>query len=114
MSRILVAALYKFISLPDFKALRAPLAEICKANGVFGTILLAQEGINGTVAGPASGVHAVLSWIRDDPRIGELEHKESYAEGENPFHRMKVRLKKEIVTIGVPNVDPNNQVATYV
>ncbi len=114
MSQYLVAALYKFVRLEDFEAIQQPLLEVCKSNGVMGTILLAREGINGTIAGPESGVHAVLSWIRSDKRIADLEHKESWAEGENPFHRMKVRLKKEIVTIGIPQVDPNDTVGTYV
>ena len=114
MSRILVAALYKFVSLPDFNQLQEPLLAVCKANDVMGTILLADEGVNGTIAGSAKGVQNVLSWMRSDPRMAELEHKESYAEGDNPFNRMKVRLKKEIVTLGVPNVDPNKKVGTYV
>lgn len=114
MSRFLVAALYHFVSLPDFKNLQTPLLEVCKVNGVMGTILLAHEGINGTIAGPSAGVHAVLDYIRSDIRIAGLEHKESYAEVENPFNRMKVRLKKEIVTMGVPSCDPNKIVGTYV
>ncbi|MGB7336488.1 MAG: rhodanese-related sulfurtransferase [Salaquimonas sp.] len=114
MSKFLVAALYKFVRLEDFTALQQPLLEVCKANDVMGTILLAREGINGTIAGPQAGVHAVLGWIRSDPRISDLEHKESWAEHENPFHRMKVRLKKEIVTIGIADVDPNDSVGTYV
>jgi len=114
MSRFLVAALYKFVRLEDFEDIQPKLLEVCKANDVMGTILLAREGINGTIAGPQAGVHAVLSWIRRDQRIADLEHKESWADGENPFHRMKVRLKKEIVTIGIPEVDPNDDVGTYV
>lgn len=114
MSRFLVAALYHFVSLPDFKDMQAPLLEVCKKNDVMGTILLAHEGINGTIAGSSAGVHAVLNYIRSDKRIAGLEHKESYAEVENPFNRMKVRLKKEIVTMGVPTCDPNEIVGTYV
>lgn len=114
MSRYLVAALYHFVSLPDFKDMQDPLLEVCKSNNVMGTILLAHEGINGTIAGPSAGVHAVLDYIRSDKRIAGLEHKESYAEVENPFNRMKVRLKKEIVTMGVPSCDPNEIVGTYV
>lgn len=114
MPQFLVAALYKFVSLPDYKELQEPLLKTCKGNDVFGTILLAHEGINGTIAGPSAGVKAVLDWIRSDQRLADLEHKESYAENENPFNRMKVRLKKEIVTIGIPTVDPNETVGTYV
>ena len=79
-----------------------------------GTLLLAKEGINGTIAGPEKGIREVLAWLRSDPRLAGLEHKESWAEGENPFYRMKVRLKREIVTMGVPEVDPNEVVGTYV
>lgn len=114
MPKFLVAALYKFVSLPDFEAMQEPLLTVCKDNDVFGTILLAHEGINGTIAGPSSGVHNILNWIRSDERIKDLEHKESFADGENPFNRMKVRLKKEIVTMGIPSVNPNDVVGTYV
>lgn len=114
MSRYLVAALYQFVSLPDFKELQEPLLAICKKNDVMGTILLAHEGINGTIAGPTAGVHSVLDFIRSDKRMVELEHKESYSDNENPFNRMKVRLKKEIVTMGVASCDPNEIVGTYV
>lgn len=114
MSDYLVAALYKFVRLEDYTTLQEPLLAECKKHDVMGTILLAREGINGTIAGPAAGVSKVLSFIRNDPRIHDLEHKESWAKEENPFNRMKVRLKKEIVTMGVPEVDPNQVVGTYV
>jgi len=110
----LVAALYKFVRLDDFEALQSPLLDVCKANDVMGTILLAREGINGTIAGPRLGIETVLRWLKRDARLADLEHKESRAEGENPFLRMKVRLKKEIVTMGVAGVDPNDTVGTYV
>lgn len=113
-ARHLVAALYKFVRIGEPEALREPLAEICRANGVMGTLLVAREGINGTIAGPEAGVRAVLAWLRADERFADLEHKESWAEGDNPFYRMKVRLKKEIVTMGVPGIDPNEVVGTYV
>lgn len=109
----LVAALYKFVSLPDFEEIQQPLLECCKTNDVMGTILLAEEGINGTVAGPEEGIRDVLAYLRSDERMADLEHKESWAE-EMPFYRMKVRLKREIVTMGVPTVDPNETVGTYV
>jgi UPF0176 protein len=114
MAEYLVAALYKFVRLEDYAALQQPLLEVCKASGVMGTILLAREGINGTIAGPKTGIANVLAFIRNDRRMADLEHKESRASGENPFHRMKVRLKKEIVTIGIAEVDPNDAVGTYV
>ncbi|WP_075997129.1 rhodanese-related sulfurtransferase [Salaquimonas pukyongi] len=114
MSRFLVAALYQFVRLEDYEARREPLLEICRRNDVMGTLLLAREGINGTIAGPEAGIRAVLCWLRSDPKFAGLEHKESWAEGENPFYRMKVRLKKEIVTMGVEGIDPNEVVGTYV
>jgi len=95
MSKIFVAALYKFVSLPDFEILRASLQSCCEEHGVMGTLLLAAEGINGTIAGPPAGIHGVLTFLRADHRFSDLEHKESWAD-EMPFHRMKVRLKKEI------------------
>ena len=105
MSKFLVAALYKFVALDDYEALRAPLQTVCEQNRVMGTLLLAREGINGTIAGPADGVAAVLNHLKADGRFADLEHKESWA-GEMPFLRMKVRLKKEIVTLGAPEADP--------
>ncbi len=113
MSDLVVAALYKFAPLPDFAELRAPLAELCREKGVMGTLLLAREGINGTIAGTRAGIDAVLSYLRADSRLANLEHKESHATA-MPFHRMKVRLKKEIVTLGLPEVDPNRKVGRYV
>jgi len=110
---LLVAALYKFVDLPDFAALKAPLLACCELNGVRGTLLLAQEGINGTIAGARAGVQAVLTHLRSDPRLADLTHKESGAT-KMPFYRMKVRLKKEIVTLGVPGANPNKLAGTYV
>jgi UPF0176 protein len=109
----LVAAFYKFVALPDYKALQAGIQDCAVANQVMGTILLAEEGINGTVSGPEEGVRALLDYIKSDKRICDLEHKESWAE-ENPFYRMKVRLKKEIVTLGVDGVSPTKSVGEYV
>ncbi|QMS89258.1 rhodanese-related sulfurtransferase [Nostoc edaphicum CCNP1411] len=108
-----VAALYKFVKLPDFAEKRAPLLSYCQAQDVKGTILLAQEGINGTIAGSRQSIDSVLWFLRSDPRLADLESKESYAETP-PFERMKVRLKPEIVTLGLPEIDPNEQVGTYV
>ncbi len=109
----LTAALYKFVELPDFAALQAPLLACCESHGVRGTLLLASEGINGTIAGLPEGVHAVLAWLRADPRLTALEHKEAWAE-QLPFYRMKVRLKREIVTMGVPEVHPALMAGQYV
>jgi UPF0176 protein len=113
MSQILIAALYKFVSLPDYAALRAPLLACCRRNAVCGTLLLAPEGINGTIAGPAHGVDAVLEHLRGDPRLRDLEHKVSWAR-ETPFYRLKVKLKREIVTMGVPDLPTRTMAGTYV
>ncbi len=109
----LTAALYKFVELPDFADLQAPLLAVCKAHGIKGTLLLAAEGINGTIAGLPDDLKAVLTYLREDPRLKELEHKESWASA-MPFYRMKVRLKKEIVTLGVPDVHPALNAGQYV
>ena len=113
MSTYVVAALYKFVSLPNFKKLQDPIARVCEKNGVMGTLLLAQEGINGTIAGSREGIDAVLEFLRKYEEFLDLEYKESYTE-HSPFYRMKVRLKKEIVTLGQPEVDPNKVVGEYV
>jgi len=113
MSQIVVAALYKFAKLPDFRDLRPSLQAFCDQHGIKGTLLLAQEGINGTVAGNRTSIDALLAHLRADPRLAALEHKESFTDS-MPFYRMKVRLKKEIVTMGVSGIDPNEKVGTYV
>jgi UPF0176 protein len=110
---MLAAAFYKFVTLPDFAALKAPLLEFCEQRGVKGTILLAAEGINGTIAGEPACVREVMEYLRRDARLADLEHKESGAT-RKPFYRMKVRLKREIVTLGVPGVDPTRMAGTYV
>ncbi len=112
-SSFLVAALYHFVSVPRFESLREPLQTLCEENGVKGTLLLAHEGINGTIGGPDAGVKTVLAFLRAQPEFAALEHKESRA-SKMPFLRMKVKLKKEIVTMGVENIDPNKVVGTYV
>jgi UPF0176 protein len=113
MAEFLVAALYRFVDFPDFEEWREPLLEACRAGEVKGTLLLAQEGINGTIAGPEKGVNSVLDLLRADLRFADLQPKLSRA-SEPPFHRMKVRRKKEIVTMGVEGIDPNQIVGTYV
>lgn len=113
MSDFVVAALYRFVSLDDFRALREPLLNECLSASVKGTLLLAQEGINGTIAGSREGIDHVIAYLKSDPRLALLEHKESF-EDKQPFYRMKVKLKKEIVTMGVEGIDPNNVVGTYV
>lgn len=113
MENVIVAALYKFVALDDFHQLREPLLDRCIAAGTRGTLLLASEGINGTIAGSRAAIDEVLAYLRADPRLADLEHKESLDE-HMPFYRMKVKLKKEIVTMGVPGIDPNQRVGTYV
>ena len=109
----LVAALYHFTPLPQHESLQQPIQVFCEANDVRGTLLLADEGINGTIAGRDAAIASVLDHLRSIPELAGLEHKESRADT-MPFHRMKVRLKKEIVTMGVEGIDPRHSVGTYV
>jgi len=110
---IVVCALYHFVRLDDFESLREPLLQSMLDNQVGGTLILASEGVNGTIAGTREGVDAVLDWLRSDPRLAALAYKESY-DDEIPFYRAKVKLKKEIVTMGVEGIDPNRKVGTHV
>jgi UPF0176 protein len=110
---VIVAALYRFAPLSNLQQLKQTLQSLCQDAGLLGTLLLADEGINGTVAGSRSGIDTLLDHLREVPGLSAIECKESEA-GEQPFHRMKVRLKKEIVTMGVPGIDPNDVVGQYV
>jgi len=112
-SQITICALYKFVRLENYKSLQVPL--LAKMNGleVKGTLLLASEGINGTIAGSKSAIEQLLAFLAKNEGLANISHKESYA-NENPFHRTKVKLKKEIVTMGVEGIDPNQVVGTYV
>lgn len=110
---IAVAALYQFTRFDDPAGLRAPLQERCEAHGIKGTLLLAHEGINGTIAGEAAALEGVLAAIRALPGCAELDVKFSDAPA-MPFGRMKVRLKREIVTMGEPDIDPALSVGHYV
>jgi UPF0176 protein len=110
---ISVAALYQFSDFADPAALKGPLADLCAESGVKGTLLLAREGINGTIAGSPDGLGRVLDHIRALPGCADIEVKYSHAET-MPFGKMKVRLKKEIVTMGVPDLDPVEGVGAYV
>ena len=113
MSNTVVCALYRFVDLANYEEIQTPLLNILNANQVKGTLLLASEGINGTIAGDQDGVDNVLNWLRFDPRLAELTAKFSF-DTENPFYRTKVKLKKEIVTMGIQGIDPNRVVGTYV
>lgn len=109
----IIAALYHFTRFDDPAALRGPLLDLCNAQRVKGSLLLACEGVNGTIAGTWAGIDAVLAHLRALPGCAALEWKESTAEAP-PFIRMKVKLKREIVTMGVPDVDPRAAVGHYV
>ncbi|HKL56499.1 MAG: oxygen-dependent tRNA uridine(34) hydroxylase TrhO [Roseovarius sp.] len=108
-----IAALYHFTRFADPAAIRGPLLDLCQAQEISGSLLLAHEGINGTIAGPRAGIDAVLGHIRALPGCADLEWKESTST-DQPFRRLKVRLKKEIVTMGQPDVDPLARVGHYV
>ncbi|MER8828131.1 rhodanese-related sulfurtransferase [Mesorhizobium sp. M0938] len=108
-----VAALYRFARLNDFEALRAPLAAFCCGRGIKGTLLLAHEGINGTVAGSEADIAGLIAHLESIEGLAGLEVKYSSAAA-MPFHRMKVRLKREIVTMGVRDIDPAASAGTYV
>lgn len=107
-----VAALYRFVRLDDYESMREPLLNFCTERGVKGTLLLAHEGVNGTISGGKTAIADVLSYLRSDERLTDLDCKFSYHE-ERPFLRTKVKLKREIVTMGLAGVDPNQSVGRY-
>lgn len=109
----LIAAFYQFADFPEFDTWREPLRAVGEANDVRGSVLLASEGINGTVAGPRAGVETFLAYVRKDGRFTTMPHKESFADVQ-PFGRMRVRLKPEIVKLGIDTVDPLAEVGEYV
>jgi len=110
---IVVTALYHFVRLDDHTQYRQPLLDLMEAREIRGTLLLASEGINGTVAGSETAIAELLDWLKSQPPFAGLSHKESRCE-EMPFYRTKVKLKKEIVTMGVEGIDPRHIVGTYV
>ena len=110
---ITIAALYHFTRFPNPDALRPALQALCDDHGVRGSLLLAAEGVNGTIAGPRAGIDAVLAHLRALPGCTDLDHKESLVDT-MPFGRMKVKLKREIVTMGQPDIDPRARVGHYV
>ena len=111
-NRILVVALYLFVDVPDYQSLQVPIYRKAALSGIKGTLLLAQEGINGTVAGTEDAIHELLQFLRSIPCFQQLDHKESWTE-RIPFQKMKVLCKDEIVNLGV-DVDPTKQVGIYV
>lgn len=112
-NNIVVAALYKFTRFADFEQYREPILNTMLDNEVKGTLLIAAEGINGTISGTRHGIDTVLDYLRTIEAIGSFVFKESYT-SEQPFYRTKVKLKKEIVTMGVENIDPLQSVGRYV
>jgi len=113
MQTFKVVAFYKFVQLDNYGDLREPLRVCAHEHRIMGTVLLAPEGINGTVSGPVANIDAFLTQLRLDPRLSDLEHKESFA-NENPFYRLKIRLKREIVTLGVGDVNAADNAGTYI
>lgn len=112
-SELLVVTFYRFALLEDFESMQEPIEQFCKKCDVRGIILLAKEGINSTIAGPKEGIYQVLTFLKENERLSNLTWKESYAT-EQPFRKLRVRLKQEIVKMGVDGIDPNKIVGTYV
>ena len=112
-TQYVTCALYKFVALPNYGSIRHPLLKIMTDNQVFGTLLLASEGINGTISGTRASIDTVLNWLAQQPGLDNIDTKESY-DDKIPFYRTKVKLKKEIVTMGVEGIDPNQVVGSYV
>ncbi|MEQ8289963.1 MAG: rhodanese-related sulfurtransferase [Gammaproteobacteria bacterium] len=112
-NQVVIAALYKFVELTDYVELQPRYLQFCQQHEIKGTLLLADEGINGTVAGSRASIDALLEYLRSDSRLADIEHKESYAD-EAPFLRTKVKLKKEIVALGQPGVSPCKRAGTRV
>lgn len=112
-NQIVVCALYHFVRLPDFEAIKAPLLDLMGREGIRGTLLLAPEGINGTIAGSRRAIDKLLEHLKSDERFESIAWKESYAQ-QMPFNRSRVKLKKEIVTMGVEDIDPLEIVGTYI
>ena len=112
-TQYVTCAMYKFVALPHFESLRLPLLDAMNQNNIFGTLLLAAEGINGTVSGTRQGIDSLLDWIKQQPGLENIDSKESF-DDKIPFYRTKVKLKKEIVTMGVEGIDPKQTVGTYV
>ncbi|WP_076536160.1 rhodanese-related sulfurtransferase [Shewanella sp. UCD-KL21] len=113
MSQVVVCALYKFVALPHFESIKAPLLAHMEQQEIKGTLLLASEGINGTVAGTQQSIDSLLAWLASQDGLNEIVYKLSFDDN-MPFYRTKVKLKKEIVTMGIEGIDPREVVGTYV
>lgn len=109
----IVCALYKFVALENYKFIREPLLKVMKDNNICGTLLLAHEGINGTISGSRESIDSIIEWLEKQPGLDSLALKESQSE-DQPFKRTKVKLKKEIVTMGIEDIDPRKVVGTYI
>jgi UPF0176 protein len=112
MQEIIIASFYKFVTLDNFETMREPLLAKMHEIKIKGTIILASEGINGSFAGTREQMDAFYQYIRQDERLTDLNFKETF-DPENPFEKSKVKLRKEIVTMGIPNVNPLKSVGTY-
>ena len=106
--KYLIVAFYKFVSFPDYVSRQPEILKFCIEKSIKGTLLVAEEGINGTIAGRKTNIHQFLQFLKSDSRFSDIEHKESYAD-KIPFHRMKVKIKKEIVTLGQPNINSDER-----
>jgi UPF0176 protein len=113
VKKIYICSLYKFVTLDDYTYFRQPLLNLMKANHIKGTLILAQEGINGTVSGTENALNTLLKWLRADRRLKDIGYHISYHET-RPFHRCKVKLKNEIVSMGIESVDPRQDKGQYV
>lgn len=113
MNSIVVAALYQFVRLEQPDSIRQPLIDFLDAQDIRGTFILAEEGINGTVSGTRENIDALYAWFKQHPKLNQVNAKESFYD-EQPFYRTKVKIKKEIVTMGVEGIDPQKVVGTYV
>ena len=105
---IIIVAMYKFVRLDNYKAMRPVVLSFCQERDIYGTLLLAEEGLNGTLAGTRAAIDELLDFLKSDKRLADLEYKESFSD-EIPFHRTKVKLKKEIVTMGQPDIKPSDR-----
>jgi UPF0176 protein len=110
---MIVLTFYKFVTLEKVSKIKAPLLRLCKSNDIKGTILLGREGVNGTISGPERGIKAIQAYFEAHPKLANMDYKTS-EHPEHPFYRMKIKIKKEIVTIGRQEVDPQDVVGTYV
>ncbi len=113
MNQYVVCALYKFVELKHYLELREPMLALMEKHHIRGTLLLASEGINGTVAADRNGIDTLLAWLNADASLTGIVCKESLSNSQ-PFNRTKVKLKKEIVTLGIEGIDPRHVVGTYV